>query len=180
MRCALFGPIPGSLPSSSIRSWTGPSNTQRAAHTTGQRTQLLLRHRRDLLGSVGERADDQILQRLDVARVDDFGIDLHRDYLAAALDGDLHQTATGLSVHLGVDESLLGSHQLFLHLLRLGEQCRYVRLASGLHDSPLAYWSRLGFACALRAVRSSKRRRRRANVAPCAYHFACVSGPPQL
>ena len=26
MRCALLGPIPGSLPSSSIRSWTGPSN----------------------------------------------------------------------------------------------------------------------------------------------------------
>src|ERR1700739_609468 len=102
MRWALLGPIPGSLPSSSIRSWTGPSNmsvqnsglrhTQRVAHPAGQRTQLLLRHAGDLLGGVGKRADDQVLQRLDVAGVDDFGVDCHRHYLAAALDGDLHQT----------------------------------------------------------------------------------------
>src|ERR1700722_3891651 len=147
MRCALFGPIPGSLPSSSIRSWTGPSNTQRAAHPTGQRTQLLLRHRGDLVGGVGERANDQVLLRLDVVRVDDLGVDLHRYDLATALGSDLHQTAASpalhlgvvplpsdlcsahvsvcprtaasLTLHLGVGESLLGSHQLLLHLLCL-------------------------------------------------------------
>src|ERR1700722_13922062 len=176
MRCALLGPIPGSLPSSSIRSWTGPSNTQSAAHATGQRAQLLLRQGRDLLGGVAKRADEQVLQRLDVVGVDDLGIDLHRDHLAVALDGDLDQTAAGLALDLGVDESFLGSHQLLLHLLCLGEQRRHVGLASGLHDSPLASWYRLGFACALRAVRSPKPRRRRANVAPCAYLIACVSG----
>src|SRR6185437_10624967 len=101
MRWALFGPIPGSLPSSSIRSWTGPSNTQcAAAHATGQRTELFLRQGRDLCGGVTERADQQILQRLDVVRVDDLGIDLHRDDLAAALDGDLDQVAARRSGHL--------------------------------------------------------------------------------
>src|ERR1700723_3336839 len=159
MRCALLGPIPGSLPSSSIRSWTGPSNIWLRSG---------LRH--------AQRADDQVLQRIDVIGVDDLGIDLHRDDLAVALDGDLDQTATGLAVDLGVDESFLGSHQLLLHLLCLGEQRRHVGLASGLHDSPLASWYRLGFACVVRAGQSSKRRRRRANLAPCAYLIACVSG----
>src|SRR5256885_7698713 len=102
MRCALLGPIPGSLPSSSMRSWTGPSNTQRAAaHATGQRTELLLGQRRDLLRGVGKRADEQVLQRLDVVGVDDLGIDLYRDDLTAAPDGHLDQTASGLAVHLG-------------------------------------------------------------------------------
>src|ERR1700735_1455720 len=131
MRCALLGPIPGSLPSSSIRSWTGPSNiwvrsglrdAQSAAHPACQRTELLLGQGCDLLRGVTECADDQVLQRLDVVGVDDLGIDLHRDDLAVALDDDLDQTATVLAVDLGVDESLLGSHQLLLHLLRLGEQ----------------------------------------------------------
>src|ERR1700722_20278117 len=118
MRCALLGPIPGSLPSSSIRSWTGPSNTQSAAaHATGQRTELLLGQGRDLLGGITKRADEQVLQRLDVVGGDDLGIDLHRDDLAAALDGDLAQTAAGLALHLSVAESFLGSHQRLLHLL---------------------------------------------------------------
>src|ERR1700710_2668903 len=176
MRWALFGPIPGSLPSSSIRSWTGPSNTQcAAAHATGQRSELFLRERGDLLGGVSERTDEQVLQRLDIVRVDDLGVDLHRNDLAAALDGDLHQVAAGLSDHLGGDQPLLSLHQLLLHLLGLSEQRRHVGLASGLHDSPLASWYRLGFACAVRAVQSSKRRRRRANVASCAHLIACVS-----
>src|SRR5262249_34297353 len=101
MRWALLGPIPGSLPSSSIKSWTGPSNMpvrksevypswrrrwggwrRGAAHAAGQRSQPLLRHPGDLLGSVAHGADDQVLQGLDVPRVDDLGIDLHRNHLA--------------------------------------------------------------------------------------------------
>src|SRR5271168_2516510 len=109
MRCALLGPIPGSLPSSSIRSWTGPSNisvrsglrhAQRAAHSAGQRTELLLGQGRDLLGGVPKRADEQVLQRLDVVGVDDLGIDLHRDHLAVALAGDLAQAAAGRALDL--------------------------------------------------------------------------------
>jgi hypothetical protein len=60
-----------------------------------------------LLGSVGHGADDQVLQGLDVIAVDDLGIDLHRDHLAAAFDDHLDQTATGLTVYLGVRELLL-------------------------------------------------------------------------
>src|SRR5271163_3929839 len=125
MRCALFGPIPGSLPSSSIKSWTGPSNMpvqeselrhlrrwrrwgRWSAQTTGQRAQPLLRHCGDLLGSVGHGADDQGLQGLDVPGVDDLGIDLYRDHLAAALDDDLDQTSARFTVYLGVGELLLG------------------------------------------------------------------------
>src|ERR1700722_20896974 len=98
MRCALLGPIPGSLPSSSMRSWTGPSNTQSsAAHATGQRAQLLLRQGGDLLGGVSKRADEQVLQGLDVVGVDDLGIDLHRVHLSVALEGGRAQTAAGLA-----------------------------------------------------------------------------------
>ena len=50
MRWALFGPMPGSLPSSSIRSWTGPSNMAvksepwyaQVAHAAGQRPEPVL------------------------------------------------------------------------------------------------------------------------------------------
>src|SRR5690348_2994488 len=87
MRCALFGPTPGSRPSSSIRSWTAPSYTvflwverscgrlqagqpEPAAHAAGQRAhaaggQLV----RDALG-VADGGDDEVLQRLEVLGVD--------------------------------------------------------------------------------------------------------------
>src|SRR5262249_12782434 len=78
-----------------------------AAPATSQRPQPLLRHFGDLLGSVAHRADDQVLQGLDVLRIDDLGIDLYRNHLAAAFDDDLDQTPTGLTVYLGVRELLL-------------------------------------------------------------------------
>ena len=136
IRCALFGPIPGSLPSSSIRSWTGPSNKssqnpgrpRAVAHPAGQRPEPVCARMVDLLGRVGDRADDEVLQRLDVGRVDDLRVDRHGHHLAAALHGDLHQAAAGLTVHLGGGQLLLGLHQLLLHLLRLREECRHVGL----------------------------------------------------
>src|ERR1700727_119520 len=181
MRCALFGPIPGSLPSSSIRSWTGPSNMavgssepwylsgwgRRATQAGGQRPQPLLRHCGDLLGGVDHGAHDQVLQGLDVRGVYDLWIDLHRDHLAAALNDDLDQASTGLTTHLGVRELMLSFHQLFLPLCRLGEQRRHI--ASGLHDNPLASWSRVGFACGCRAIRNTQRRPRGATFAPWIY-----------
>ena len=57
----------------------------------------------------------------------------------------------GLAAHLGVRQIRLGLHQLLLHLLGLGQQCRHVGgRISGLHDSPLAFRSRLGSALRLR------------------------------
>src|SRR6478609_6725963 len=151
IRCALFGPIPGSLPSSSIRSWTGPSNKSdswqsQVAHPAGQRAEPVVREDGDLLGRVPDRADDQVLEGFDVTRVDDLRVDPDRDHLAAALHRDLHQAAAGLSVDLGRGQRRLRLHQLLLHLLGLSEECRHIGLATtGLHDDPLAYWSRLGF-----------------------------------
>lgn len=63
-----------------------------------------------------------------------------------------------------------------LHLLRLSEQRRHV--ASGLHDSPLASWSRVGFACGCRAIRNIQPRPRRVTFAPWTYELARVSGSP--
>src|SRR4029078_130740 len=90
--------------------------------------------------------DDQVLQRLDIGRLDDLRVDRHRHHFTAALHSDLHQAAAGLTVNLGIGQRFLRLHQLLLHLLRLREESRHVGRASGLHDSPLAYWSRVGFA----------------------------------
>ena len=62
-------------------------------------------------------------------------------------------------MHLGIGQRFLRLHQLLLHLLRLREERRHVGLASGLHDSPLAYWSRLGCAHPQAAVWPFKPRR---------------------
>ena len=95
--------------------------------------------------AVAERAGVRVLRNacatvagLDVVGVDDLGVDGHRGHLAAALHRDLHQTATGLTVHLRVGERLLRLHELLLHLLSLREQCGHIGLATGLHACPLA------------------------------------------
>ena len=98
--------------------------------------------------------------------VDDLGVDRDRHHFAAALHGDLHQAAAGLTVNLGIGQRFLRLHQLLLHLLRLREECRHVGLASGLHDSPLAYWSRLGCAHPQAAVWAFSLVGRGATVAP--------------
>src|SRR4051812_49622859 len=75
MRCALFGPTPGSRPSSSMRSWTAPSYTSEArqahaAETAGQRAHLLLRQVARGAGCIAHGGDHEVLERLDVVRVD--------------------------------------------------------------------------------------------------------------
>src|ERR1700752_627389 len=110
--------MPGSLPSSSIRYWTGPSNKsepRNAQAAAGEWAEPALRQDGHLLGRIGQRTDDEVLQRLDVLGVDDPAIDGDRYPFAAALDGDLHQAAAGLAVHLGVSQLFLRFHQLLLH-----------------------------------------------------------------
>src|ERR1700760_1665279 len=102
MRWALFGPTPGSRPSSSIRSWTAPSYTvflcsedvgrrglqagepQPAAEAAGEGThpaggQLVSR----TLG-VADGGDDEVLQRLEVVGVDGGRRDGERGEFSAA------------------------------------------------------------------------------------------------
>ena len=105
--------------------------------------------------------------------VDDLRVDRDRDHLTAALHGDLHQPAAGLAVHLGIGQRFLRLHQLLLHLLRLREESRHVGRASGLHDSPLAYWSRLGCARPQRRFGAFSLVGRRATVAPVPASPAC-------
>jgi N-acetylmuramoyl-L-alanine amidase len=123
----------------------------------------------DLLGGICNGADDEVLQRLDIGRVDDLRVDGHGHHFAAALHGDLYQAAARLAVHLGIGQRFLRLHQLLLHLLRLREECRHVGRACGLHDGPLAYWSRLGCAGQLKV----KPRRHHANLTPVALP-ACI------
>src|SRR6185312_10051957 len=104
MRWALLGPTPGSRPSSSMRSWTAPSYTvipsqkvagsgaggglearqsqaTAAAETAGQRAHRL---RGELVGGalgVADGGDDEVLQGLDVVRVDGSGRDGERGEL---------------------------------------------------------------------------------------------------
>src|SRR5699024_474220 len=88
MRCALFGPMPGSRANSSMRSCRGPSNNFGApaleaqaggavaerAEALRQRAYLLLGELLHLLGGVAERAEDEVLQPVDVLRVDDLRV----------------------------------------------------------------------------------------------------------
>src|SRR3954468_256748 len=86
IRWALFGPTPGSRPSSSIRSWTAPSYTVflwsrseagEAEAATGAATQAAREGahggRGELVGralGVVQGSDDEVLQRLEVVGVD--------------------------------------------------------------------------------------------------------------
>src|SRR3954469_11954210 len=156
MRCALLGPTPGSRPSSSIRSWTAPSYTvvlcvrsavvSRRRSEAGQAetatgTAQAARERAhgargQLVGralGVVEGGDDEVLQRLEVVRVDGGRRDGHGGDLAGTGHGRRHQAAARGAGDLGVRELLLGGNQLLLHLLRLLEQLRHVGLASGEH-----------------------------------------------
>src|SRR3954452_13240549 len=150
MRCALFGPTPGSRPSSSMRSWTAPSYTvslssggpprplqagqpQAAAEAAGERPHAAGGEFVDGAGGVAEGGDDQILQALDVVRVDGGGWDRHRGELALAGHGDAYQAAAGRAGDLLLRQLLLRGSQLLLHLLRLLEQACHVGLASGEH-----------------------------------------------
>src|SRR5437667_5661717 len=95
MRCALLGPMPGSRPNSSIRSWIAPSYTPylhpgqaEPAEPRRHRPHLLLLKFPRRLGGVVQRREHQILQRLDVVRVDRLRVDLHADGVTRTGDGD--------------------------------------------------------------------------------------------
>src|SRR3954447_17196808 len=90
MRCALLGPIPGSRPSSSIRSWTGPSyiagrsvhaRQPEAGKAATERTHPCGLQVGGLTRRVVDCGDNEVFERLDVVAVDDAGVDAHRHHL---------------------------------------------------------------------------------------------------
>src|SRR5262249_54433389 len=81
------------------------------------------------LGVLGGR-EDEVLQDLDLRRVDQLGIDLHRAHLALAVERDRDHAAAGLAAHLHTLE--LGLHLGHAGLHRLG---LLHELAEILHSS---------------------------------------------
>ena len=85
MRCALFGRsrklaefvdqiLDGAFKHCST-SLSRPGQRSGVTQAAGQRTEPGLREDGHLLGRIGQGADDEVLQRLGVVRVDDLGID---------------------------------------------------------------------------------------------------------
>ena len=72
----------------------------------------------------------------EVVRVDRLRGDAEVHQLALAVDPGCHEAAACGSGHLGVGQFLLGIHELFLHLLRRGEQLLHVQLAVRVHFAP--------------------------------------------
>ena len=115
-RWALFGPIPGSRPSSSIRSWTGPSymlalrseGQAAAAEPTGQRAELAGGDGLGLVVGVAYRGHDQVGQGLGVLGINGFGLDRQTDQLAGAGDRRGDQVPTGGALDLRLGQLLLG------------------------------------------------------------------------
>lgn len=80
---------------------------------------------------VTERADEQVLQCLDVFGVDDLRVHRHTSDLPGAAHGDGHEPASGLTGDCAVCDLLLRLGELGLHLLGLLEEG--VHVGSGLH-----------------------------------------------
>src|SRR5687767_9826210 len=144
IRCALLGPTPGSRPSSSMRSWTAPSYIElhareaEAAQSAGERTHRAGLELLRLARSVADGRDDEVLEALDVVRVDRPGVDLQPEHLTGAGDRGADQVAAGAALDLGLGELGLRLDQLLLHLLRLLHQLLHVRLSGAWHLGLLA------------------------------------------
>src|SRR4051794_3414206 len=155
MRWALFGPTPGSRPSSSMRSWTAPSyidglQTRQAetaeaitepAHATRDRAHLLGRELADGAVRVAHGGDDQVLQGLHVVGVDRLRVDGQRSQLAAAGERGGDQPAARGAGDLGRRQLGLRRGELLLHLLSLLEQLLHVRLSAAAElPATLCHW----------------------------------------
>src|SRR4051795_8240024 len=134
-RCAVRCPIPGSLPSSVIRRWTGgaykpgsePQAERAQVHAARQPAELRLL---ELLGgaqTLVDRGEHHVLEQLGVVGIDRVRGD--RDRLDHEVAGhlDLHHPAAGGGVDLLVLERLLGLEHVLLHLLDLLHHLLHVR-----------------------------------------------------
>ena len=131
MRCADFGPTPGSRPSSSISSWTGsgvdaghqppPSRSPRPA----ERAHGLALDLEQLGVHVVQGGEHEVLEHRDVVGVDDLRGDRDAEHLARAGGADPHHAAAGHALDLALGGRLLGRH----HLLRLREEPAEARRA---------------------------------------------------
>src|SRR5262245_59836803 len=146
-RCALFGPMPGSRPNSSMRSCIAPSYigseawqaqaAAQATHATADRAHLLLGELANRLGDVVHRRENKVLQRFDVFGVDHRRIDPHRPELARSGSGDGDERAAGRARNLGLGQLGLSLRELLLHPLRLFHELLQVGLSAWPHGALL-------------------------------------------
>src|SRR3954452_6955641 len=148
-RWAVRCPIPGSLPSSVIRRWTGgaykrgsePQAQRAQVHPARHPAQLRLL---ELLGgaqTLVHRRQDHVLEQLGVVGIDRFGADRDRLDDEVARDLDLDHAAARRGLDLLVLEGLLGLEHVLLHLLDLLHHLLHVR---GLGHLGLAFLGVVG------------------------------------
>src|SRR5205807_4537598 len=139
MRWAPFGPTPGIRPSSSIRSCTGPAYTSGQTQHSTEAAERLLLGSIHLVHGIVQGGQHEVLQHLDIVRVNSVRADAHGPELHTPGDRDVDRAAAGYAfVHL-LGRRRLRIHQLLLHLLRLFEQRTEVGTLVG--HTPGRYWS---------------------------------------
>src|SRR4051812_29907871 len=137
-RWAVRWPIPGSLPSSVIRRWTGGAYKRARGSEAGQAQRAEVHAAREpaelalleLLGGAQRlvhRGQHHVLQQFGVVRVDRVGGDRDRLDDEVAGDLDLDHPAAGGGLDLLVLELLLRLHHVLLHLLDLAHHLLHVR-----------------------------------------------------
>src|SRR3954468_6201067 len=137
-RWAVRCPIPGSLPSSVIRRWTGGAYKRAGGSEAGQAQRAQVHAAREpaelalleLLGGAQrlvDRGQHHVLQQLGVVGVDRVRGDRDRLHDEVARHLDLDHAAAGGGLDLLVLELLLGLHHVLLHLLDLAHHLLHVR-----------------------------------------------------
>src|SRR5262245_37600727 len=126
-RWALLGPIPGRRPSSSIRTWTGPSymgSEPQAGwqpHALGDATEPLGGQVLGLAQALVDGGGDQVAEHLDVVGVERVRVDRDRLHRLVALDPGRDHAAAGRPLDDLLGQLGLGVLHLALHLLQLLE-----------------------------------------------------------
>src|SRR6185312_2852350 len=140
-RRAVLRPMPGSLDSSAARSSiTDISERQleRQRQASGQTLHFFLGQLRCLLLRLRDSREHEVLEHLDVARVDDGRVDLHRTHLSLTVGGDGDHPAAARRADRLVLELLLELLETALHLLRLSQHVHeigHVRKVRGVRVS---------------------------------------------
>src|SRR5690349_6063743 len=114
-RCAVFGPTPGSLANASISRATGSIRVEPTKLRLQPGDPEAARDGRHLLlgeparGGQGivHRGDDEVLEHVDVGRIDRRRVDRNRDELLLARDDGLHDATTRGAVDVGVTQLTL-------------------------------------------------------------------------
>src|SRR5215218_4834450 len=138
IRWALLGPIPGSRPSSSIRSWTEPSYMSQPQagwqpHALGDAAEAVGGQVLGLAQALVDGGRYQVAEHLDVVGVQGGRVDRDRLHRRVALDPGGHHAAAGGALDDLLGQLRLGLLHLALHLLQLLEHLVGVEASTARH-----------------------------------------------